>query len=150
MRRMLFSLMGALIPSVASIPAREMMPMIVNNVMVRNIPTTVAIVYLIKLFILCIDVLFVFPFLCIRRTFNVQNYIFLTNFSTFANKNIISPHHFVKPGKRERESLTSPLPWGCSVLEHPALGSGFTTQAYGRYAPANRPSPLMLCDLFRL
>ena len=92
---MLFSLMGAVIPSVASIPAREMMPMIVNNVMVRNIPTTVAIVYLIKLFICVLMFLFVFPFMCIRRTFNVQNYIFLTNFRTYANKNIIPPHHFV-------------------------------------------------------
>ena len=36
-----------------------MMLMMVNSVMVRNIPTTVAIVYLMKLFILCIDVLFV-------------------------------------------------------------------------------------------
>ena len=50
-RRMLFSLMGALMPSVAIIPASEMMLMMVNSVMVRNIPTTVAIVYLIKLFI---------------------------------------------------------------------------------------------------
>jgi hypothetical protein len=120
---MLFSLMGAVIPSVASIPAREMMLMIVNNVMVRNIPTTVAIVYLIKLFILCIDVLFVFPLLCIRRTFNAQNYIFLTNFSTLANKKsfqriVLS---FVKAGKKESRSpalsrgsvpFWNILPWG--------------------------------------
>ena len=148
MRRMLFSLMGAVMPSVAIIPAREMMPMIVNNVMVRNIPTTVAIVYLIKLFILCIDVLFVFPFLCIRRTFNVQNYIFLTNFRTLANKNIIPPHHFVKPGKRE--VLTSPSSSGGVLFWNILHRGGTHAQAYGRYALQIGHLPLPLCDLFRL